>query len=174
MIENRRRMMMQSGGLIPANNQIIYQSTTGKVLDFSGICNASLISNEIVGEYIIATFSENVKTINNGSYIGVKYIDFPKTCATFGRTAFDSSSSNLERVIIRAEKPTFGQYCFSYSNKSLIWIFTFYATTPPVRNANAIGNNPLTNKPTIEVPKGSADAYRNSSYWTGYNIIEMS
>ena len=105
--EIRRRMMMtaKTGALIPANNQIIYQSTTGNVLDFSGICNATLVSNEIIGEYIIATFSEDVKTINNGQYLGVKYIDFPETCTTFGRTAFDNSYY-LERIIIRAKNPT--------------------------------------------------------------------
>lgn len=170
----RRHIMIQLGGgaPIPANNQIIYKSKTGSALDLSGICNAALISQEIVGEFIIATFDNNVTTIYNYTSQQMTYIDFPQTCKTFGRTAFDGSYY-LERIIFRASNYTFGNYCFSISSAAK-FIVTLYATTPPIRRSWAIGGNPFSKKPTIEVPVGCAEAYRNSPYWSGYQIVEMS
>ena len=168
----RRRMMMLSfSAPIPATNQIVYQSRDGNLLNMASICNANLINNEIVGEYMIATFDGDVISINNWQSRNIKYVDFPTTCTTFARTAFDNSNY-LKRMIFRASNYTFGNYCFSvFASSSVV---TLYATTPPIRNAWAIGSNPLSVKPTIEVPVGCAEAYRNSSYWAGYTIVEMS
>ncbi len=173
-LELRRRLMMQQLDKtpVPSTNQIIYQTRDGKIIDFSGICNGTMISNEIVGEYIIATFDREVTTINNYTgNLNIKYVDFPYTCKTFSRTAFDNCH-NIMRAILRAEACSLGDYCFSVFNG--VAKITLYATKPPVRRANAVGSNPMSQKPIIEVPKGCADAYKNSSYWAGYDIIEMS
>lgn len=168
----RRRMMMLSfSAPIPATNQIVYQSVDGTLLNMSSICNANLINNEIVGEYMIATFDGDVISIKNYTTRNIKYIDFPTTCTTFARTAFDNSYG-LNRIIFRASNYTFGDYCFSVFRQPSV--VTLYATTPPIRRTWAIGSNPLSVKPTIEVPVGCAEAYRNSSYWAGYTIVEMS
>lgn len=176
MSELRRHIMMQAqGGVapIPATNQIVYQSIDGTLLNMSSICNANLINNEIVGEYMIATFDGDVISINNDHKNdgNIKYIDFPTTCTTFARTAFDGAYS-LKRMIFRASNYRFGDYCFSTFRQSSV--VTLYATTPPIRRGWAIGSNPFSVKPTIEVPVGCAEAYRNSSYWSGYTIVEMS
>lgn len=168
----RRHIMMQAqggGDPIPGNNQIIYKSGTGSALDLSNICNATLINQEIVGEFIIATFDSDVTAIRNYSSLQMTYIDFPQTCTTFGRIAFDNSY-NLYRIIFRASNYTFGNYCFGpfLSGETVV---TFYAPIPQIRPSRAF--NQSFNRVIIEVPAGCAEAYRNSPYWSNYTIIEM-
>lgn len=175
MSELRRRMMMQQAGEkipVPNNNQIIYKTSNGNILSaMSSICNATLISNEIVGDYIFATYNNDVTQINNWGNNNLRYIDLPETCTTFSRIAFDYTYY-LERVILRATHYTFGAYSFYQFMYGLAAKATLYATVPPTKNGTCFGYESRV-RPTIEVPKGCAGAYRNSSSWSAYTIIEM-
>ncbi len=92
MIETLRRNMMiqQDKTPIPETNQVVYKSRNGEIIDLSRMCNGTLLSTEISGEYFIATFDRDITTIKQRWYnSNIGYIDLPHTCQVFEKAAFD-------------------------------------------------------------------------------------
>ena len=119
----------------------------------------------------ILTFEEGTKKIGKYafSHCNFKKVVLPHSLIELDDYAFNWCN-NLEEVVIGPQKPAFGNQPFV--NCAKINTVRLYIKDPSVFAGNA-SNNVFPAGCVIYVPRGTGDSYRNTAYFTGYEIREF-
>ncbi|MBP3725775.1 MAG: leucine-rich repeat domain-containing protein [Bacteroidaceae bacterium] len=122
------------------------------------------------------TLPKSIVSIGENAFngIGVTNLFLPEGVKTIGYGAFSScnylKTIHIPSSIVSIEKSAFYQNYGSVVNR--IQEVTCYKVTPPAVFSSTFSLNYSGMKPTLHVPVGSGDAYRNADVWKEFNIVE--
>lgn len=130
-------------------------------LNLKSVCISNTVKtigrNSFAGDFSNRTVLETVEFEDNSQLTSIEYSAF-------------SYSNKLKEIVIPASVTSIGGSVFSYD--IMLISITMKSTTPPSIQSNSFST--YGSKPTIIVPIGSGDAYRQATNWSAYadQIVE--
>ncbi len=132
---------------------------------FENALPSSCLQNKRSLEEVI--LPEGLRTINSYAFencTSLKEINLPEGLTNIYDYAFRNCSSLTGELLLPSTLQSIGYYAFEGTGYT---VCRSKAVTPPSVNSGGLGNISL-----VYVPRGSAQAYRNNSYWNRMTIID--